>query len=193
MSGAAPRRALFLDRDGVINVDHAYVHQRERFEFIDGIFELCRAARARGFLIAVVTNQAGIGRGYYTEADFHALSEWMCEQFRLHDAAIDGVYFCPDHPQHGLGAYKRESAERKPGPGMLLRAAAELNIDLAGSLMVGDKESDLQAGAAAGVPCLVSFRNPAANFAHAELSARVHFTDSMAEVRAILLALTEEA
>ena len=147
----APRRALFLDRDGVINVDHGYVHTPEKFEFVDGIFELCRAARQFGYLLVVVTNQAGIGRGYYSEADFHRLTDWMCEQFRMRGADIAKVYFCPDHPEHGIGRYRRESPMRKPNPGMILAAAAEFDLDLAACVLVGDKLSDVEAGRAAGV------------------------------------------
>lgn len=151
------RPALFLDRDGVVNVDHAYVHKRENFEFIDSIFELVIAANKAGYLVVVVTNQAGIGRGYYTEADFHALTEWMQEQFSLRGARIDAVYFCPYHPEHGVGQYKCESDYRKPGPGMLLQAAKDYEIDLSASFMVGDKPTDMQAGKRAGVGTLIYF------------------------------------
>lgn len=103
------KRALFLDRDGVINVDTAYVHRPDRFVFIDGIFDVCRHARKLGYLIVVVTNQAGIGRGYYTEHDFATLTNWMQQQFSQQEAHIDHVYHCPYHPVHGIGNYKRES------------------------------------------------------------------------------------
>jgi D-glycero-D-manno-heptose 1,7-bisphosphate phosphatase len=149
------RRALFLDRDGVINVDHAYVHKQESFEFIEGIFELTRMARELGYLVFVVTNQAGIGRGYYSEEDFLVLTDWMKVQFAARGAAIDAVYFCPYHPQHGVGSYRRESSMRKPAPGMLLQARDEFEIDMAHSVMVGDKRTDMLAGAAAGVGTLI--------------------------------------
>ncbi|WP_028101453.1 D-glycero-alpha-D-manno-heptose-1,7-bisphosphate 7-phosphatase [Pseudoduganella violaceinigra] len=151
------RPALFLDRDGVINVDHAYVYQKENFDFIDGIFELVAAAKQAGYLVVVVTNQAGIGRGYYSEDDFHVLMDWVGQQFAAHGGALDAVYFCPHHPEHGIGAYRQDSADRKPGPGMLLRAARDLDIDLPRSLMVGDKASDAQAGQAAGLSKLFYF------------------------------------
>jgi len=153
------RPALFLDRDGVINVDHAYVYQKENFDFIDGVFELVAAAKRAGYLVVVVTNQAGIGRGYYTPDDFHLLMDWVGEQFLARGGALDGVYYCPHHPEHGIGEYRQDSADRKPGPGMLLRAARELDIDLARSLMVGDKASDAQAGQAAGLTKLFYFGN----------------------------------
>lgn len=150
------RPALFLDRDGVINVDHAYVHRREDFEFVEGIFDLVAAACRSGYLIVVVTNQAGIGRGYYSEADFHHLMDWVAEEFEQRDGRLDAVYFCPYHPDHGVGKFKRESDCRKPAPGMLVQAAREWQIDMARSLMVGDKVADMQAARAAGVgTCLL--------------------------------------
>ena len=149
--------ALFLDRDGVINIDHAYVFRAADFEFIDGIFDLVLAAKKSGYLVIIVTNQAGIGRGYYTEADFHRLMDWVGSQFVSRGSHIDGVYFCPDHPEHGVGAYRKDSAFRKPGPGMLLQAAADHDIDLTNSIMVGDKVSDVEAGRAAGVCKLFCF------------------------------------
>ena len=148
------RPALFLDRDGVINVDHAYVHKRADFEFVDGIFDLCRAAKAQGYELIVVTNQAGIGRGYYTEADFAQLTAWMCERFSDEGAPITDVFYCPHHPEHGIGDYHRESFDRKPNPGMLLRAAEKHRLSLPGSIMLGDKESDMQAARSAGVETL---------------------------------------
>ena len=144
-------RALFLDRDGVINVDHGYVCTREQFDFVDGIFDLCRRAADLGYLIVVVTNQAGIGRGYYTEQQFLELMGWMCRVLRENGAPVAKVYFCPFHPEHGIGNYKVDSIDRKPGPGMILQAARELDIDLADSILLGDRESDIQAGTAAGV------------------------------------------
>lgn len=150
------RRALFLDRDGVINVDHNYVHRREDFEFIDGIFELVNAAKNAGYLIIVVTNQAGIGRGYYTEAAFQDLMDWVRERFEAQGGGVDAIYFCPFHID-GIGAYKRDSEFRKPKPGMFLQAGREHDIDMARSIMIGDKPSDAQAGAAAGVGTLLFF------------------------------------
>lgn len=155
------RPALFLDRDGVINVDHGYVHRPENFEFMPGIFKLVRAANERGYLVVVVTNQAGIGRGYYSEAQFLLLTDWMKERFKAEGARIDAVYFCPFHPEHGVGEYRRESECRKPGPGMLLQAKKDLNVDLIKSILVGDKPSDIAAGKAAGVGTLLHLLNTA--------------------------------
>lgn len=148
MSG---RPALFLDRDGVINVDHGYVYRSEDFEFIDGIFDLCQSAQSLGYTLIVITNQAGIGRGYYTEDDFHRLTEWMCAEFEREGICISGVYFCPYHPDYGVGSYKIESECRKPNPGMLLQAAKEQKIDMEKSVLIGDKKSDIEAGMSAGV------------------------------------------
>lgn len=144
-------RALFLDRDGVINIDRDYVHRREQVEFIDGIFELCRHARALGYLIFVITNQAGIGRGYYTEQDFLKLTHWMNRVFNAEGIVIDKTYFCPFHPEFGIGKYKMDSPFRKPRPGMILQASKEFGVDLAKSVLIGDKETDIQAGISAGV------------------------------------------
>lgn len=145
------RKALFLDRDGVINVDHGYVHRVDQIEFCDGIFDLVRHARALGYAVVVVTNQAGIGRGFYTEADFRKLTAWMLAEFDRRGAKIDRVYHCPDHPVHGLGEHRRESSWRKPNPGMLLQAARDMGLVLQSSVMVGDKGSDIVAGQRAGV------------------------------------------
>ncbi|MBF0260917.1 MAG: HAD family hydrolase [Magnetococcales bacterium] len=149
--GRVATRALFLDRDGVINVDHGYVHRVEQFEFIEGIFDLIRAAGRLGYRVVVVTNQSGIARGYYTEHQFHALTDWMRAAFEREGGRIDAVYFSPFHPTKGIGPYRREDPSRKPGPGMILQAARELDLDLAGSLLVGDRLSDIQAAVAAGV------------------------------------------
>ncbi len=145
------KRALFLDRDGVINFDHGYVYKKEDVIFVDGIFTLAAAAKRAGYLLIVVTNQSGIGRGYYSETDFHHLTDWMREQFAAHGASLDAVYFCPFHPEHGIGGYKRESEFRKPAPGMILQAAAEHDLNLGQSILVGDSPADIEAGQAAGV------------------------------------------
>lgn len=148
---ATRSRALFLDRDGVINVNHGYVHIANNFEFIDGIFEIVRTAHVNGFKIVVITNQSGIGRGYYTEQHFHELTYWMCKKFLNAHAPIDKVYFSPFHPTHGLGKYKKDDFSRKPNPGMILQAKDELNLDLDNSILIGDKSTDIEAGIAAGI------------------------------------------
>jgi D-glycero-D-manno-heptose 1,7-bisphosphate phosphatase len=152
---AASRRGLLLDRDGVINHDSGYVSRIADCRFVDGIFELAQAFAAGGFVIAIVTNQSGIGRGYFSEADFLELMGWMCKEFMRRGVEIAATYHCPDHPTHGIGPYRRDTPRRKPGPGMFLQAAAELSLDLAGSWTIGDKSSDIAAGRAAGVGTLV--------------------------------------
>lgn len=138
-------KALFLDRDGVINVDHGYVYRPTDFAFVPGIFELCRRFQASDFKLVVVTNQSGIGRGYYTEADFWLLTEWMMSEFKQREIEISAVYFCPHHPDKALGDYKQSCDCRKPKPGMLFQAQQDLNLDLSQSALVGDKMTDIQA------------------------------------------------
>lgn len=144
-------RALLLDRDGVINVDHGYVHQIQNFEFIDGIFDLARSAHVQQYDLIVITNQAGIARGLYSEKQFNELTGWMCKEFESRGAPIAKVYFSPYHPTEGIGIYKKDDVSRKPHPGMILQAQSEFNLDLASSILIGDKSSDIQAGIAAGV------------------------------------------
>lgn len=147
----ALRPAAFLDRDGVINVDHGYVYQREDFEFVPGVLEGARRLHELGYALVVVTNQSGIGRGLYTEDDFRTLTQWMEQSFAAAGAPLAGVYFCPHHPTEAVGAYRLDCQCRKPAPGMLIRAAEELGLDLAASVMFGDRASDLQAAMTAGV------------------------------------------
>ena len=150
-------RGLILDRDGVINEDGGYLHRIEDCRFVDGIFELTAGFAAEGFAVVIASNQSGIGRGYYTEADFERLMAWMKAEFARRGVAIAGVYHCPDHPTAGVGRYRRANPRRKPGPGMLLQAARDLNLDLARSWTVGDQMSDIEAGRAAGVGRLVRY------------------------------------
>ena len=153
-------KALFLDRDGVVNRDSGYVYKSEDIRFIDGIFHLCLRAQRLGYLIFVVTNQAGIGRGYYTEEQFHELTEWIHGRFLLKGAEIAKTYYCPYHPLYGVGRFKLDAECRKPKPGMILQAAREYNLDLSRSVLVGDKASDVQAGVSAGVGCNLLYRPP---------------------------------
>lgn len=153
------RPALFLDRDGVINVDHGYVHQREHFHFMPGIFELVRTANEHNFRVVVVTNQAGIARGYYTQKEFSRLTQWMLERFDDLGAYIDAVYHCPHHPTEGIGTNMHDCHCRKPQPGLLLQAMSDLAIDVPRSILIGDKPSDLLAGQRADVPNLFLFNH----------------------------------
>ena len=151
---AAPveRRAAFLDRDGVINLDHGYVYRPEDFDFVPGTLEAARELARQGYALVVITNQSGIGRGLYTEADFAVVTQWMKQKFAEAGAPLAGVYFCPHHPTDAVGEYRRDCDCRKPAPGMILRAARELGLDLARSVLFGDRRSDLVAAQAAGVP-----------------------------------------
>ena len=140
------QKALFLDRDGVVNVEKEYLYKIEDFEFIEGIFDLCRHYQSLGYLIFIVTNQSGIARNYYSEEDFSMLTQWMIAAFKKEGVTITKVYHCPHHPKIS-GA----CSCRKPEPGMLFQAAKEYNIDLSQSIMIGDKERDVQAGINAGL------------------------------------------
>jgi len=140
------RRALFLDRDGVINIEKDYLYKIEDFEFIDGVFELCKHYIDLGYLIFVVTNQSGIARDYYSEKDFTKLSEWMSKEFSKRNIKIEKIYHCPHHPD-----ISGTCSCRKPKAGMLLEAANEFNISLSDSIIIGDKERDIEAGLNAGL------------------------------------------
>lgn len=146
----AHRPALFLDRDGVINIDHGHVHRKEDFDLIPGIVELVRRANDANWWVVVVTNQAGIAKGYYAESDFFMLMGWVRAQFLSQGARIDAVYHCPHHPDFGLSVL-RDCGCRKPAPGMLFRASKDLQIDLSRSVLIGDKPSDIEAAQKAGV------------------------------------------
>jgi D-glycero-D-manno-heptose 1,7-bisphosphate phosphatase len=146
------KSALFLDRDGVINVDRGYIHRSDQFEFVPGIFELARFwTNELRRLIVVITNQSGIGRGYFDECAYEDLTRWMCERFEAEHIAIARVYHCPYHPLHGVGEYRRDHPWRKPNPGMILQAVSDLDLDPAQSAILGDKISDIEAGEAAGI------------------------------------------
>ncbi|GLQ95665.1 D,D-heptose 1,7-bisphosphate phosphatase [Dyella mobilis] len=140
-----------MDRDGVINVNHGYVHTADQTEWVPGIFELCKTAASAGYALVVVTNQAGIARGYYSEEAFRQYTSWLHEQFELRGIHLSATYYCPHHPEFGVGEFKVQCNCRKPGPGMLLAAADDLFLDLGRSVLVGDMPSDLEAAKAAGV------------------------------------------
>jgi D-glycero-D-manno-heptose 1,7-bisphosphate phosphatase len=155
----ALRPALLLDRDGVINVDRGYVCRRADFEWQAGIFDVARTARRLGLDIVVVTNQSGIGRGYYTEDDFHTLTAFMRARFDEEGAPLTAIYHCPFHPEAIEPRWRApDHPWRKPRPGMILAARDELRLDLKRSVLIGDRLVDLQAGAAAGVGTLALVR-----------------------------------
>ncbi|MBN1987180.1 MAG: HAD family hydrolase [Prolixibacteraceae bacterium] len=140
------RKALFLDRDGTINIEKNYVYKIEDFEFQPGIFELISDYQKKGFLIFVVTNQSGIARGLYTEKNYQSLTRWMISRFMQEGIIIAKVYHCPHHPE-----ITGECFCRKPNPGMILKAIDEYKIDRVNSVLIGDKKSDILAGKKAGI------------------------------------------
>lgn len=144
-------KALFLDRDGIINVDHGYVYQKENFEFVEGIFDVCLDAQKKGYMLIVITNQSGIGRGKYSVEQFKQLSNWMTEQFKAKNIVIADVYFCPHHPTNATSEYLKVCTCRKPQPGLILKAAEKYQIALSESVFIGDKVSDMKAAIAAGI------------------------------------------
>ncbi len=146
-----PQKAVFLDRDGVINMDYAYVHLKSEFDFVEGALEGARAFAEKGYKVVIITNQSGIGRGKYTEQEFAELSFWLAGRFDHAGAPLSGIYFCPHHPKQASEKYLLDCCCRKPKPGMILAAAEDLNIDLAESIFIGDKASDMKAAAAAGI------------------------------------------
>lgn len=158
---AAPdlRPAAFLDRDGVINVERGYVHRVEDFELLGGAIEGARLLHEAGYALVVITNQAGIARGLYTEAQYQVLTSHLQGLFSAQGLPLAGVYHCPHHPDARVAAYRRDCNCRKPAPGLLLQAARELGLDLARSVLVGDKASDIGAARAAGLARAVLVRS----------------------------------
>lgn len=151
MKPPALRRAAFLDRDGVVNRDIGYLHRWEDFEFLPGVLDAMRRLHQAGYALVIVTNQSGIARGYYTEADYQALTAKLREALDAAGCPAAGIYHCPHHPSGKVPALAVECDCRKPQPGMLLQAARELGISLPDSFIVGDKLADARAGRAAGV------------------------------------------
>jgi D-glycero-D-manno-heptose 1,7-bisphosphate phosphatase len=145
------RPALFLDRDGVINLDKGYVSCISDFEFVEGAPEAIAAFNALGWYVFVVTNQSGIARGFYTENDMHNLHRWMEGELAKAGARIDRIYYCPFHEDGEVLRYRRDSFDRKPKPGMLLRAMADFPVVRERSFLIGDKQADLLAARAASV------------------------------------------
>lgn len=144
-------RALFLDRDGVINVDHGWVHKHQDIAWVEGIFELAQAAHRGGWKLIVVTNQGGIARGFFRDDDFRQLSLWMMQEFAHHGAPLSLIVGCPHHPSGAVPALSIACTCRKPEPGMILHAAQRLKVDLTRSALIGDNLTDMQAARAAGV------------------------------------------
>jgi D-glycero-D-manno-heptose 1,7-bisphosphate phosphatase len=149
---SAPRPALFLDRDGVLNEDKGYVHRWDDFHWIPGAKAAIAAYNRAGWIVVVVTNQSGIGRGYYAEDDMHALHARMNAELAEAGAHVDAIYFCPEHPEAPLERYRHpDPPNRKPNPGMILQALADWPIDRERSILIGDKPSDMEAAVRAGI------------------------------------------
>lgn len=145
------RKAVFFDRDGVLNVDKSYLWRIQDFEWVDGAKEALAYVAQAGYMSIVVTNQSGVARGYYTEDDVRLLHEWMCQEAAKAGGPIAAVYYCPYLPGAPVPQYDRQSDWRKPAPGMVLQAAREHDIDLSRSFMIGDMPRDVECGERAGM------------------------------------------
>ena len=144
-------KAVFLDRDGTLNVDKGYLYKVDDFEWIPGVLDGLKRLHDAGYLLIVVTNQSGVGRGYYTEEDVQHLHDWMCDEAAAHGAPITACYYCPFLPGATVKPYDLDSDWRKPKPGMVLAAMKEYDIDTTQSFLIGDKQRDIDCGEKAGV------------------------------------------
>jgi len=167
---APPRPALFLDRDGVINVDHNYVYRVEDFEWVEGAAEAIAAFNKRNWWVFVVTNQSGIARGLYEEAEMETLHVWLQAELAKRDAKIDRIYHCPFHEEGTIERYRKDSFDRKPKPGMLIRAMTDFPVIKEQSFLIGDKQADLDAAKAAGIRGFLFDGGNLANFAEWSLA-----------------------
>ncbi|WP_298508879.1 D-glycero-beta-D-manno-heptose 1,7-bisphosphate 7-phosphatase [uncultured Ruminobacter sp.] len=174
------KAAVFLDRDGVINVEKDYVYTIDEFEFIEDSIEALKIIQDKGYALVVVTNQSGIARGYYTEEDFLKLTEWMDWCLIDRGVTLDGIYYCPHHPEKGIGKYKVDCNCRKPKAGLIFDAVKQLDIDLGRSVMVGDKVSDIECGKNAGIKRNYLVRSGHAISAEDEKKATGVYKDLMA-------------
>jgi D-glycero-D-manno-heptose 1,7-bisphosphate phosphatase len=181
------RPAAFIDRDGVLNEERAFVHRIEDFVFLPGAIEALRQLQAAGYLLVVITNQSGIARGLYSEADYLALTAHMCQRLQAAGIRLDAVEYCPHLADAALERYRIDCDCRKPKPGMLRRAIDAHDIDPAASFLVGDRLSDIEAGRAAGLGRCVLVRTGCALTDEAVARADAVYDDLLACVRALPL------
>lgn len=151
MSDPALRGAVIFDRDGVLNEDVGYAHRPDQIRWVEGAVDAVREVNARGWFAFVATNQSGVARGFFTEGDVGALHAWMAQELARADARIDAFVYSPYHPQAPLEAYRRDAPCRKPGAGMILNLFARFPVDPARAILIGDRQSDLDAAQAAGI------------------------------------------
>lgn len=178
------QKALLLDRDGVINIDHGYAYQPEQIDFIEDIFELCNEARRKGYIIIVVTNQSGIARKYYSHDQFKKLSRWIAKQFWLRGITIQETLYCPHHPK-----FTHHCHCRKPRPGMLCKAIHRYNINPKRSIMIGDKLSDMRAAQTAKIGKRVLFAGQKNRYSPALKKAQqkgLFLSQNLASIQSIL-------
>lgn len=151
MVGLTQVPVIFLDRDGTINNEQEYLYKPEDLVLLPTVAAALKLFREQGYKIVVITNQAGVARGYFTEADVERLHQHLNKVLAKEQTHIDGFYYCPHHPEHGMGDYKVNCDCRKPGTGMFEMAAKDFKIDKNRSWMIGDKLLDVQAGKAFGL------------------------------------------
>ena len=151
------KNAFFFDRDGVLNEEVGYLHEIEKFKWIDGAIDSIKFCNEQNFLTVVVTNQSGVARGFYSEDDVKKIHAFMQSELEKFDAHIDAFYYCPHHPEGNVTAYRKVCDCRKPEPGLILRACRELEINPATSILIGDSQRDIESGRRAGIGRLVFF------------------------------------
>lgn len=179
------RPAVFLDRDGVINHDDGYVSCPKDFRFISGVFAGLRYLQEKGYQLVIITNQSGIARGYFSQEQFFQLSVWMQDCLASEGVYLSGIYHCPHHPQ-GVNIFAKICQCRKPKPGMIWRAREDLKLDLSRSCLIGDKETDIQAGLQAGVYyCVRITKNMQRSQAHIQATSLLDWVDRVKHIENI--------